>query len=353
MNRLMLVPLLTAVVLSGCSDTAKPASSATPSSSVSPKSSTSTSISPSPSPSAVPAEDSPLPPQVQMVIDTDHGPADLLVGHHVLFVGTHRGGSIQRIDPKTNRIDATVTVGGQLVLESSTSAGGLSAVDESKTWLWACSNTDGVLHQIDPRAMRVTATVKAKCDGGWRTRVGDNLWAVPGSETDALLVVGIESGKVIRRTPLSDPGWGWGPAVLAGDRVIIGAKHTAVLSTDGTILERLKIQTPYLNSTGGKTYRIWPDGSMEELDATTLEVRRSFHLPPVANGDPVLVADNAGHLFYRPDSTHVYQVGDDGTAQLLLTLPAAETPTAMAWAFGSLWITNFDDDTVWRVDPLA
>jgi hypothetical protein len=351
MNRIMLVPLVTAVVLSGCSDPAKPASSGTPSSSVSVSPTTSTST--SPSPSAAPAEDTPLPPQVQMVIDTDHGPASLLVGHHVLFVGNHRGGSIQRIDPETNRVDASVTVGGQLVLESSTSNGGLAAVDEAKTWLWACSNTDGALHQIDPRAMRVTATLKAKCDGGWRTRVGDNLWAVPGQDTDALQVVGIRSAKVVRRTPLGDPGWGFAAAVRTGDRVIIGSERTRVLSTDGKMLQQLKIETPYLTSTGGKLYRIWPDGSLEELDATTLDVRRSFHLPPVANGDPVLVADTTGHLFYRPDSTHVYQVGDDGTAQLLLTLPAAETPTAMAWAFGSLWITNFDDDTLWRVDPLA
>jgi hypothetical protein len=275
-----------------------------------------------------------------------------LVGRHVLFVGNHRGGSVQRIDPKTDRVDATVTVGGQLVLESSTSAGGLAAVDESNTWLWACSNTDGILHQIDPRAMRVTATVKANCDGGWRTRVGKNLWAVPGQDTEALLVVDVESAQVVRRTPLGDPGWGFAAAVAAGDRVLIGSERTRVLSTDGRMLQQLKIQTPYLTSTGGKIYRIWPDGSMQELDPTNLKVLRSYHLPPLA-GDPVLVADNAGHLFFRPDSTHVYQVGDDGTAQLLLTLPAAETPTAMAWAFGSLWITNFDDDTVWRVDPLA
>jgi hypothetical protein len=35
----------------------------------------------------------------------------------------------------------------------------------------------------------------------------------------------------------------------------------------------------------------------------------------------------------------------------LLTLPWSETPRAMAWAFDSLWITNFDADTIWRIDP--
>jgi DNA-binding beta-propeller fold protein YncE len=333
MNRTLLLPLLMAVALSGCTDDPV-AGSAT-------------------GPSASPSSGSPLPTQVQMVIKTDHGPADLLVGHDVLFVGTHRGGTIQRIDPQTNRVDATVTVGGQLVLESSTSAGGLDAVDETRTWLWACSNTDGTLHQIDPRAMRVTATVEAKCDGGTRTRVGDKLWAVPGPDTHDLLVVDIRSGEVLRRTTLEDPGWGgWGTAVRVGNRVIIGDKRTPLLSKDGRLLRRLSTKTPYLTSTGGDLYRIWPDGSLDELDPKTLAVRRSLTVPPSA-GDPVLVADNAGNLYYRPDSTHVYEVGPDGTARLLLTLPPAETPTAMAWAFDSLWITNFDDDTVWRVDPLS
>src|SRR4051812_20836098 len=85
----------------------------------------------------------------------------------------HRGGTVQRVDPATNRITATVTVGGQLVLETSTSWGGLARIDEATTWLWACSNTDGALHQVDPRAMRVSARVVARCDGGWRTRVGE------------------------------------------------------------------------------------------------------------------------------------------------------------------------------------
>ncbi len=57
-------------------------------------------------------------------------------------------------------------------------------------------------------------------------------------------------------------------------------------------------------------------------------------------------------VYYRPDYTHVYRVDvNSGAVRLLMMLPWSETPTEMAWAFGSLWITNFDTDTVWRVDP--
>jgi len=294
-----------------------------------------------------------LPRQVQAVISTDHGPADLVVGRDALFVGNHRGGSIQRINPATNRLTATVTVGGQLVLESSTTWGGLPSVDEATTWLWACSNTDGVLHQVDPRTMRVDATVKAQCDGGWRTRVGNALWAVPGGDATSLLVVDLRTAKVVRRVPLGDPGPGWGPAVIAGGHVFIGAaERTPELSRAGRLLSRLPVSTPWLTSAGGRLYRLPEDGSLAELDPQTLAVVRTFVLPPHHDVDPLLVGDGAGHLYYRPDTMHVFTLDlGSGAVTPLLTLPSAETPTSMAWAFGSLWITNFDDDTVWRVDP--
>lgn len=308
-----------------------------------------------PSPTSSHAKVIALPRQVQAVVRTDHGPSGLLVGHDAIFVANHRGGTIQRIDPNTNRIIATVTVGGQLVLEESTASGGLDAIDERTTSLWACSNTDGALHQVDPRTMRETATLSAQCDGGWRTRVGDNLWAVPGPDTRNLLIVGLRTAKVLHRVPLGDPGPGWGAAVSTGDRVLIGAgQATPVLSTVGRVLKRLPVGTPWITSAGGRVYRIPEDGTLAELDPKTLTVRRTFHVPPHHDGDPVLVADGSGHLYYRPDYTHVYTVDrDSGSVQLLLTLPWSETPTAMAWAFDSLWVTNFDADTIWRIDPGA
>jgi hypothetical protein len=153
---------------------------------------------------------------VQTVVRTDHGPSGLLVDHEAIVVANHRAGTIQRIDPNTNRISATVPVGGQLVQEESTASGGLAAIDERTTSLWACSNTDGALHQIDPRTMHETATLSAHCDAGWRTRVGDNLWAVPGLDTRELLIVNLRTAKILHRVPLGDPGPGWGAAIYAG-----------------------------------------------------------------------------------------------------------------------------------------
>ncbi len=125
-----------------------------------------------------------------------------------------------------------------------------------------------------------------------------------------------------------------------------------MLSTAGRPLRRLAVGTPWFTTAGGKLYRIPQDGALAELDPVTLAVRRTITIPKHTDGDPALVGDESGHLYYRPDYTHVYRVDlKTGAVKLLITVPWSETPTGMAWAFGSLWITNFTSDTVWRVDP--
>jgi DNA-binding beta-propeller fold protein YncE len=294
---------------------------------------------------------------VVAVIHTGHGPSGLLVAQGVLFVGAHRGGTVGRIDPATNRVTATLAVGGQLEIESSTSLGGLGAVDETTGSIWACTNTDGVLHQINPRTMKASATVAAQCDGGTRTRVGKTLWAVPGDDSKRLLIIDTETGRVLHQVSLGGMGFGWGAAVDTGSDVIVGTgDSTPVLTPDGRILRRSSTATPWLVSTGGRLYRIPRDGSLASLDPKTLAVTHTFRVPQhlEADGEPQLVADDKGHLFYRPDIKHVYRIDiATGTVKQILELPYAEANTAMAWAFGSLWVTNFDADTVWRVDPEA
>lgn len=338
MKRTALAVMISLTLLSGCGTSAKRDAVGSPST----------------SPDLPSAAATGLPRQVQAVIHTDHAPAGLVVGRKSLFVSNHRGGTVQRINPTTNKVIATVTVGGQVGLESSTTIGGTAAVDERTTWLWACTNIDGNLHQINPRTMRVTATVAASCDGGWRTRIGRNLWAVPGENMAYVLLIDLVTGSVTHREYLPSI-YGWGSAISAGGHVLIGSfLQTPVMTRGGKLLNKSVVATPSLRATGGRLYRIGSDGTLDELDPATLDVRRSFKVAPYLDGDPSLVADDSGHLYYRPDATHVYDVDTaDGKVTLLLTLPWAEVSTTMAWAFGSLWITNFDDDTIWRVDPRA
>src|SRR5690349_21130878 len=120
-RRLFLVTIVAvaSVVLTGCSSAVKPPGSG---SSVG-----------QPAPT-------PLPTRVLAAIATDHGPYNFYVTKDALYVGNHRGGTIQRIDPATNRIVSAIRVGGQLDINE------LSGVGDV---VWACTNVDNVLHRID------------------------------------------------------------------------------------------------------------------------------------------------------------------------------------------------------------
>src|SRR4051812_2402358 len=132
-------------------------------------------------PSASPSD---LAAQAEAVVKTGDGPATLVVGSRAMYVGTHRTGSVQRIDPTTNTVTGEVAVGGQLNLEQNPP----NAVADG-TPLWACTNVDGVLNQVSTTQSKVLAMVPAKCDGGTRTRIGRTLWAVSGPDTHELLVL--------------------------------------------------------------------------------------------------------------------------------------------------------------------
>jgi len=145
-----------------------------------------------------------------------------------------------------------------------------------------------------------------------------------------------------------------GQPVPVGGRVLIGSGESGVtfaFGPDGAAMPGIPVETPWLTTAGGKLYRVPSDGQLAELDPVTLAVVRTYTVPAHEGVDPTLAADDAGHLYYRPDATNLYRVDlESGAVDLFLELPWGETPTGMAWGFGSLWITNFNQDTVWRVN---
>ncbi len=58
-----------------------------------------------------------------------------------------------------------------------------------------------------------------------------------------------------------------------------------------------------------------------------------------------------GTSYYRPDWSHLYRVDlASGAVEMFLELRWEEASTDIDWGFGSLWVTNFNQDTVWRIN---
>jgi DNA-binding beta-propeller fold protein YncE len=297
------------------------------------------------SPNSKPSSAMPVPRQVQAVIRTDNGPSSFVVNSSGVFVANHRGGTIQRIDPETNRVTATTSVGGQLNFQDNVVA------DQTA---WTCTNVDGYLHQIDLGSLRVIAHVPADCDGGWRTWINGKLWALPGRDTHYILVMDGSTGQVLHHVPLESTAEVWSPALLVAGRVIAATSEGVfVFDSTGNVVEQLPIKLYGLTAVGDQLFSV-SDAGISELDPRTLSPVRTIAAPAPAPEGFALVGDRAGHLYYRPDYTHLYRV-DLATAhtESVMTLPWEETPTGLAYAFDSLWVTNFDESTIWRVDPTS
>jgi DNA-binding beta-propeller fold protein YncE len=144
-------------------------------------------------------------------IGTDHGPGGLIVTADAIYVGNHRGGSIQRIDPVTNRVVSTILVGGQL---------GVPIAADPAVPMWVCTHVDGALHQVDLTTGRVMAAVAADCDGGWHNIFNGQVWAVSGGDTPNLRIVDANSGQVLRIVPVKKY---TGAPIPVGDKVIVGS----------------------------------------------------------------------------------------------------------------------------------
>jgi DNA-binding beta-propeller fold protein YncE len=287
----------------------------------------------------------PLPSRVSAAIATEHGPENFYVTKDGLYVGNHRGGSIQRIDPATNRIVSTTTIGGELELNEVSGVGDV---------LWTCTNVDSVLHRIDLTTGTETLAVPAECEGGIRNLIDGRLWQAPIFKTHDVLVLDGQTGKILQRFPL-DPNTWWGLPILVGSRVAIATGNGILLcQLDGTSCETVKVDAPELLPVGDKLYSIPEDGKLAELDPTTFAVVRTIQVAPHHDTAIALTADDSGNLYYRSEYQNLYRIdAATGKVDKFLEMPWAEVNTDIVWAFGSLWVTNFNDDTVWRVNTSA
>jgi YVTN family beta-propeller protein len=280
------------------------------------------------------------------VIESDDGPAGFFAVDGVLYVVTHRSGTIQAIDPATNQVTRSFHVGDQV---------GSFAPPTAGPFLWACTNRDGVVHQVDVQHGAVTASVPGHCDGSTITLVGDQVWVVPGPDSSEVLRLDATTAAILGTVSLRDlalSGTGFGPALPWAGQVVIGSDPPGAsvgVAVDGTGAKDLRIDTPRLTLVNGIFYSISRDGQLTERDPATLAVKRTYAVPK-PEGDISLTADDAGHLYYRSNDTTISRIDTaTGTVDLFLTTPPAEAATGITFAFGSLWVTNFSYNTIWRV----
>jgi streptogramin lyase len=293
----------------------------------------------------------PLPASVLAAISTPGAPVGIVAAFGSIWVASHRGTLVYRIDPASNRVIAKIDIGQDSC--------GEPTVGDGRLFVGHCDDGDKVV-VIDPHSNQVVASIL----GGAVTVTGRTAW-VGSNSFDSLSQVSSDTYRLIKTVHIANGG-GYG-AVSGGGRLWLadinptdgnyGGHIVGIDPVTGRVL--VAMTTPQVGTTPWFTYAygyLWlkgiDDGRLLRVAPAT-RAMRMFILAGFSHlsqfGD-VFIDAAMGSLWMRTSDGTVSRV-DPGTGEVIATYPAdpAGGGGYPLVAFGSLWITNFGSDTVWRV----
>jgi streptogramin lyase len=248
------------------------------------------------------------------------------------------GGDLVRIDPETTRPGKPLHVADALCQ-------GLGTDDHT---VWTCAGETGQVSRIDPAAGKVAATVEAaKINVQTRVPVAfGHAWFLV---DDGSKVVGVANDAVAKRIELG---------TVCTDLAATATAIWAACPTEGLALRidpasgEVTARTPGMPGANtldaGEHVWVGFTNGLAKLDDTSGEVLG------VADASP----GNVGGIAVTPDAVWVRTDGqflrhvDPATAKVVEDVTAPEqSGGSVVVAFGSVWATASDDDTLYRLDP--
>ena len=328
-------PIATALLLAvassvgGCSNGGSP-SAATPLHSV-----TSSTAAPDSTPSA-----SAPPRYVSARVQTADSPNDIATGFGSIWVVTHRGSEVDRIDPATNRVVAKIPSPGTDLIGIAVGAG----------HIWYLDADQQQLEGVDPKARKVTVRTKVASDGGGVATSGSGVWFA--GTSGKVVRVDSTTGRVLAARRLAAVGVYLTPYADAGKLWVADADESKLFWLDPSTLRTLKVQhlKGDLGILGTGFGALWVggySGPLYRLDAATGAVTRTIPLDGVA-----YLAFGRKLLWVR--TTDVTLVGlDPRTGKRVKEygdLPSSEVPGGgVVEAAHALWVVNWTEGDVWRI----
>ena len=283
-----------------------------------------------------------------IAVDTGSAPAPLVYGFGSIWVGTHRGNTLYRIDPNNDKIIARIDLNQSTCQPIKIGAG--------RVWTNFCDDSTKEL-AVDPQTNQVAGSIKTDTIYGFTGGFG---WAASSDGTNS-----IRFDANTLRTVATIPTWGVDGAIANGYLWIAGGDPDTASCNDvitkidpntGKILARL--HTP---DTGTSMFMaavrgiLWLKGAIDDflvrVDTTTGRASRvaiaHFGFLPAFNDDPP-VADGSS-LWLRTASETVTRLnGYSGHPEQAYPADSSAGGGYVAVGSGSLWIANFSTDTIWR-----
>lgn len=282
-------------------------------------------------------------------------PNGLLDAFGSVWVSSRHTNAVYRIDPNTNATSATITIAQEP-----------SYFVSDGTAVWVVESGANVMARIDPATNKVEAVLlgPAEYDSPQPVFAGGGVW--DGTEAPSVVKVDAQTHKVVGTISL--PGVG---ATVASEPDLVAAGGLLWVfrrrgSGDITGIRRYDPVTLELVDTisapPGKTFdvfglgaddgAVWTraGGPILKLDAVTGETLASFAGPYNA-----FVQLTGGHLWQTITHPEAFGPIDMGTGIAGAEQALPGTGTEVLWILDrgphDLWIADWDNNVVYRVDP--
>ena len=324
---------IAATAVTACGGTSSPRAGGTSGSTAS----TTPPSSPSPSPTDTASS---FPRYVAASVATGDAPSEAHAGFGSVWIVTHRGGDVERIDPATNKVTKKIPSPGSELISIAVGA----------QHVWYLDGANQQVEGIDPRSNTITVKTPVGTDGGGVTATASGVWfAGPNGK-----VFGIDpaNGRVLKARRLAADGSFLTPFAIGGKLWVADSDHSMLYSLDPSSLavhskQHLEGQLGAFGYGFGSLWVGATDGALYQLNADTGAQLRKIALHGV------------DHIAFGPKlvwvrETDVQMVGiDPHTGKVVReyqNLPSSEVPGGgIDWVNGSLWVVNWSDNDVWRI----
>jgi virginiamycin B lyase len=280
--------------------------------------------------------------QSQVVIQLGKTADWVAIAPDAVWVGSTGPNAVHRIDPRTNKLVATVELAGE-------PCAGL-AVGFGSLWIPLCGQPS-TLAKVDGTRNVVSAVFQAgpAAGEGGITVSTDSVWLVTDKEGS---LARIDPGTGAVRQTVRVPAGSYNPR-FSGGRVWVtraeGAEITAVDATSGVVLGTTKTGPGprFLTSGAGS---IWTfnqgDGSLTRIDALSRQVTRTIPLgTPGRGGD---IAFGGGMIWTTMPKVPLSAV--DTANSKLLCQWVGPGGDSLGIGHDALWLTDYHGGTVSRLE---
>jgi streptogramin lyase len=295
--------------------------------------------------------------ELEAELDIPDQPEWITTGFGSVWVTRDEAGAVERIDPETNEIVASIDVGAHPC------AGIVAAYDA----VWVPSCEDQALYRIDPQTQKGAAVMEIPVylsTGALTTELSasaGSIWMVTEGESgvfDALARIDPETEKVVATIPL---GYLGSSVAATEDAVWVTAPDDDVLirvdpASDEVVAEVAGLEAPNFVAAGDEgvwvlsgvdSERSGGDGSVASIDPETNEVASTVSI----DEDPGQAADLAlggGSVWARTQYTLLAKI-DPTTGRIVERYTDQKGIGAVVVDFGSVWLSDFAFNNVWRV----